>query len=67
MKLTEQHNKIKEKNDVNKKKLKKYNELTTQSKRQAALLDQRTKEISHIKMEMNTLQTKLQDRERVHF
>jgi hypothetical protein len=39
MKLTDQGSKNKEKNDSNKKKLKKFNELLTQSKRQAALLE----------------------------
>lgn len=44
MKLSEQNTKSKDKQEANKKKLKKFNELTIQSKRQAQLLELRIKE-----------------------
>lgn len=53
MKLQEQQVKYKEKAESNKKKLKKYNELTIQSKRQAGLLEQRVRECASLKMELS--------------
>jgi hypothetical protein len=66
MKVQEQQQKAKDKIDNNKKKLKKFNELTTQSKRQQGLLEQRVKESSQLKMDLSQMQAKLHERERVH-
>ena len=67
MKFREINGKLKDKQEQNKKKLKKFNEMTTQNKRQGALLDQRQKEIGSLRIEMSTIQNKLNDRERVHY
>jgi hypothetical protein len=67
MKVTEGHGKLKDKQETNKKKLKKFNELATQNKRQAVLLEQRSKEIGSLRMELSQIQNKLQERERVHY
>lgn len=66
LKLNDQNNKVKERNSDNKKKLKGLTQLQTQNKRQAALLEQRQKEIQVVRMELGTLQIKLSERERVH-
>lgn len=56
MKLQESKGQLKEKTDLNKKRLKKINTLSTQNKRQQSLLEQRTKEGSQLKMEITSLQ-----------
>lgn len=66
MKLSEANTKLKEKQETNKKKLKKASENSTQIIRQATLLDKKSKEIGQLRMEVNSLQMKLQERERVH-
>ena len=66
MKLHEQREKLKDKQDANKKRVKKINELSTQSKRQAGLLEQKVRECGQLKQDMSVLQNKLAERERVH-
>lgn len=66
MKLQEQKGKLKEKQDANKKRLKKINELTTQNKRQATLLEVKTKEAQTLRNELGLLQQKYQVREKVN-
>ena len=66
MKLHEQREKLKDKQDANKKRIKKINDLSTQSKRQAGLLEQKVRECGQLKQDMSVLQNKLGERERVH-
>lgn len=66
MKLQEQKGKLKEKSDANKKRLKKINELSTQNKRQATLLEVKTKESQNLRNEMGVLQSKYLVREKVN-
>ena len=66
MKLTESNSKLKDKQEMTKKKLKKSNENSTQIMRQATLLDKRSKEIGSLRMELGQIQNKLVERERVH-
>lgn len=55
MKLSDSNSKFKEKQDNNKKKLKKYNELSTQIMRQGSLMDKKSKEIGSLRMQVNQL------------
>ena len=55
MKVQEQSSKIKDKQDANKKKLKRISELIAQNKRQSSVLDQRTKDCTALKQEIHDL------------
>ena len=66
LKLQEQKSKMKDKQDVNKKKIRRINELTTSNKRQQNIIDLKSKECQMAKQEIDELKQKLADRERVH-
>ena len=52
MKIEQQKSKLRDKQDNNKKKLKRMNELNTQNKRQSTLLDLRVKENGQLKLDL---------------
>ena len=57
---------MKEKQDQNKKKIKKINDLITSNKRRQILIDQKSKENIQARQELDELKTELAKRERVH-
>ena len=57
---------MKEKQDVNKKKIRKVNDLVTSNKRQQNIIDLKTKEGHDFRQQIDELKAKLAERERVH-